>query len=37
VLSDVHVRGAAEHWRDFIDLDAADVIDAIATSLDVVQ
>lgn len=35
VLSNVQVRGAAEYWRDFNDLDVAQLIDAIVTSLDV--
>jgi FMN phosphatase YigB (HAD superfamily) len=35
VLSNVQVRGAAEYWRDFNDLDVAQLIDAIITSLDV--
>jgi FMN phosphatase YigB (HAD superfamily) len=35
VLSNVQVRGAAEYWRDFNDLDVVHLIDAIVTSLDV--
>ena len=35
VVSNVQVRGAAEYWRDFNDLDVAHLIDAIVTSLDV--
>jgi FMN phosphatase YigB (HAD superfamily) len=35
VLSNVQVRGAAEYWRDFNDLDLAHLIDAIVTSLEV--
>jgi HAD superfamily hydrolase (TIGR01549 family) len=35
VLSNVQVRGAAEYWRDFNDLDVAHLIDAIVTSLEV--
>ena len=35
VVSNVQVRGAAEYWRDFNDLDVAHLIDAIVTSLDI--
>src|SRR5919199_4125615 len=35
VLSNVQVRGAAEYWRDFNDLDVAHLIDAIVTSIDI--
>jgi FMN phosphatase YigB (HAD superfamily) len=35
VLSNVQVRGAAQYWRDFNDLDVAHLIDVIVTSLDV--
>jgi FMN phosphatase YigB (HAD superfamily) len=35
VVSNVQVRGVAEYWRDFNDLDVAHLIDAIVTSLDV--
>jgi FMN phosphatase YigB (HAD superfamily) len=35
VLSNVQVRGAAEYWRDFNDLDVAHLVDAVVTSLEV--